>query len=64
MDKELLNQISLLNEKQNREICTIKNGLVCLSYGNLEYRFNPNGFSFLFNMYRLYNNEIIKALLV
>lgn len=64
MDKELLNQIYLLNEKQNREICTIKNELVCLNYGNLEYRFNPRGFSFLYNMYRLYNNEVIRALLV
>lgn len=63
MDKDFINQINLLNIKQNREICFIKDGLVCLKYGDKEYKFNPNGFSFLYNMQRLYNNDVVNTLL-
>lgn len=38
-------------------------GMILLAYGDKSYTFNPNGYNIVYNKKRLYNNEVVDALI-
>lgn len=69
---EIANLVAEFNSEVKRNITgdtfdsvahITSDGKIRLAYGDKSYTFNPNGYNIVYNKKRLYNNEVVDALI-